>query len=66
MLAMVMCGDKLVSSAKDESIRVWNTKTWVCERVLEEHHADSVFYKHDGQLLISGGADSAMRVWRHW
>jgi WD40 repeat protein len=30
-----MHGDKLISGSDDDTIKVWNTDTWVCERALE-------------------------------
>jgi WD40 repeat protein len=57
-----MYGDKLIIGNNDETIKVWSTDTWACERALEGH--DDVVWSlvMHGDKLISGSYDS-IKVW---
>jgi E3 ubiquitin-protein ligase TRAF7 len=58
-----MHGDKLISGSDDNTIKVWNTDTWACERTLEGHTGTVNSLVRHGDKLISGSADSTIKVW---
>jgi WD40 repeat protein len=58
---LVMHGDKVLSSSTD-TIKVWSTDTWACERTLGGDSAWASLLVH-GDKLISGADDSTIKVW---
>jgi hypothetical protein len=61
---VLMHGDKLISGSHDQTIKVWSTHTWACERTLEGHGGGGVssLLMH-GDKLISGSIDETIKVW---
>ena len=49
----------------DRSLRVWDLKSGVCQRILEGHtdEVNSLTISPDGLRIISGGKDKSIRVW---
>ena len=62
--AMVVSGQRLISSAADQTVRVWSTATWVCVQTVQVYAAGSVQYivslAVSGSTLV-GGSDSVSR-----
>jgi WD40 repeat protein len=77
VLSLVVHGDKLLSGSRDNTIKVWNTDTWACERTLKGHNSAlehipyfdravdgsvSSLVTHGGKI-ISGSHDNTIKVW---
>jgi predicted Zn finger-like uncharacterized protein len=54
-------GTRLLSAGRDGTLRVWNTCTGDCLRVMETH-ANAICVSDDGVSALSGG-DRAIRLW---
>ncbi|MHB2018845.1 MAG: WD40 repeat domain-containing protein [Candidatus Xenobia bacterium] len=52
----------LASAARDGAICLWNTATWLPERILRAP-ASALAFAAAGQVLLSGGQDSLLRGW---
>ena len=54
----------LASGGADATVRLWNLRTWACERVLTGHvgSVGALVARHDGSL-VSGSADQTIRFW---
>ena len=61
---MVLANGDLVSAGGDKTIRIWNTDTARCKRVIKGHAGVVMCLTilADGQLA-SGSADRTVRVW---
>lgn len=55
----------LASGADDRTVRLWDSATGDCRKVLKghTHHVFCVAYSPHGGLLVSGGWDETVRVW---
>lgn len=58
----------IVSSSKDNSIRIWNIQTLFCLAIIAGHdgHQDSVLcasFHLSGYYLVSCGLDNAIKIW---
>lgn len=64
-LAFSPDGKRLVSSSKDNSIRLWDVETGVAHAVLSGHVADvnALAFSADGLTLISGSTDGTILLW---
>lgn len=64
-ICLTICGESIISSYNDGSIRIWNWQTFECKKVLNGH-LDSVLSidcSLDGSLIISSSRDNTMRLW---
>lgn len=56
---------QLVSSSKDEDLRIWDTKLGLTTRVFAGHTGEVRCAKWGGRgLIYSGSRDKTIRVWR--
>jgi hypothetical protein len=58
-------GQRALSGAADNTVRLWDLAAGICLRVLEGH-TDSVFsvaWSPDGQRALSGAHDHTVRLW---
>jgi WD40 repeat protein len=64
VMSLEVCDDKLVSGGDDSIIRIWNTNSWTCERIISAHHDEvwAIFMTPMGSL-ITGSVDSTIRLW---
>ena len=62
-LALGDAGRLLLSASDDESIRVWDTRTWQTVTVLAGHSGHIRQVAAQGKVAVSGGEDGTVRVW---
>ncbi|TFK54698.1 WD40 repeat-like protein [Heliocybe sulcata] len=57
--------DSLLLTASDDTVRMWNTTSGICIRVLKEHTdtVTSLAWLPDGSGFISGGLDRKIILW---
>ncbi len=57
-------GRRVVSGARDKTLRVWNAASGECERILEGHAGNiNTLCALHGSCVASGSADDTARVW---
>lgn len=58
-------GQKLVSGAWDNTVRVWDVQSGAEQAILEGHNSfvESVAFSPDGQSILSGSMDTSVRLW---
>ena len=58
-------GSRIVSGSRDDTIRIWDSKSGECLLVLKGHEGDvsSVSYSPDGSRIVSGSHDDTIRIW---
>ncbi len=62
-LALADAGRLLLSASDDESIRVWDTRSWRTVAVLVGHRGYVREVAGRGLIAVSGGEDHTVRVW---
>jgi WD40 repeat protein len=65
-LAFSPDGGRLVSAATDQTIRFWNTSTWIESRVLRGHtdEVQAVAVSEPASLVASTGKDGNLILWK--
>eukprot|EP01041_Mallomonas_annulata_P001883 gene1883-3651_t len=57
---------RLVSGSDDAAIKIWNTSSWTCERVLRAHQDEIWALRSTGDsTLVTGSVDGTLRSWRY-
>ena len=61
----VRMANTIASGSRDETIRLWDTRTGNHVRTLSEHTGwvNSVVFSPDGNTIASGSADNTIRLW---
>jgi WD40 repeat protein len=64
-LALSQDGSRLAAASSDRSLSIARASDLTLERTIEEHAAfiTSIDWSQDGQLLLTGSADSSAYVW---
>lgn len=55
--------DKVISGARDNTVRVWNIKTGHCDQVLHEHTKSVLCLQFDKNRLVTGSSDKTIICW---
>ena len=55
----------IVSGSFDESVRIWDVRTWKCLKTLPAHSdpVSAVHFNRDGSLIVSSSYDGLCRIW---
>ena len=58
-------GAQVASGTEDQTVRIWNVETGVCEWTVRGHDSAvmSVSWSPDGTRLTSGSRDETVRIW---
>jgi serine/threonine protein kinase len=65
-IAISDAGDRIATvNANESTIHLWNTRTNALEGVLSDHSGaiTTLKFSHDGQFLISGSDEPAIKIW---
>jgi WD40 repeat protein len=54
----------VASGSYDQTIRIWDTKTWTCTKILKGHGGGikCLWFSRDGSLIFSAASDNTIRV----
>ena len=65
VVALVACGQRLISSSMDQTVKVWSMATWACVQTVQAYAAGSAQYIRSlavsGPTLVGGSYSSP-----HW
>lgn len=58
-------GKTVVTAGFDHTLRVWDSQTGQCLKVLSGHHShvDSVAVSPNGRMILSGSDDASVKLW---
>ena len=57
-------GEKYIATGLlDHTVKLWNRKTFSCDKVFQGHRDHVACLQFDSNLLISGSYDKTIRVW---
>jgi F-box/WD-40 domain protein MET30 len=64
-MAMSADRSRLFSGSLDKTIRVWNTKTGECLKVLKGHTdgVTGICYRKSTDSLVTASTDNTVRIW---
>jgi WD40 repeat protein len=65
VLSICVSGDKIFSSSKDKTIRVWDLDTGEIKSVIHGHTApiNTIKLLPDGRWIVSASDDASLRIW---
>ena len=73
VVALVACGQRLISSSRDKTVKVWSMATWACVQTVQAYAAETNFFIRclaaSGSTLVGGTfsgwteGDEEVRVW---
>jgi WD40 repeat protein len=55
--------ETIICGSRDNTIKIWNSRSLVCEQVLQGHEGSVLCLQFDDKKIISGSSDSTVRVW---
>ena len=55
---------RLATGSVDKTVRVWNVQTGECTSTLHGHTEEVTCVAFDGNTIVSGSGDGAVRVWQ--
>lgn len=55
--------DKIICGSRDNTIKIWNSRTLECEQILSGHEGSVLCLQFDETKIVSGSSDSTVRVW---
>lgn len=61
--AICVVDDVIVSCSGDNTIRIWDSKTGTCHKILEGHKRHVMAIKVVGNTIYSGSSDKTIKVW---
>lgn len=61
--ALCVFENLLISGSWDTTIKVWNPKTWQCERTLSDHTGTVRCFATCAGMVVSGSDDCTIKVW---
>ncbi|KAJ3127168.1 hypothetical protein HK100_009892 [Physocladia obscura] len=55
----------VVSGSNDKTVKVWNAKTGIVQKILEGHsdYVHAIAISTDEQFIVSGSEDSTVKIW---
>ncbi|PVU90278.1 hypothetical protein BB559_000110 [Furculomyces boomerangus] len=55
--------DKIITGSRDKTIKIWDTKSLICNKVLAGHSASVLCLKYRDNILASGSSDTTIILW---
>uniref|UniRef100_A0A7M5UZ17 F-box domain-containing protein n=2 Tax=Clytia hemisphaerica TaxID=252671 RepID=A0A7M5UZ17_9CNID len=55
--------EQIVSGHRDNTVKIWDTKTLACKKMIKGHTGSVLCLQYEGNLLITGSSDSTVRIW---
>ena len=55
--------EKIISGLRDNTIKIWDRKTFECTKVLTGHNGSVLCLQYDEQVIVTGSSDSTVRIW---
>uniref|UniRef100_A0A8C5LRB0 F-box domain-containing protein n=1 Tax=Leptobrachium leishanense TaxID=445787 RepID=A0A8C5LRB0_9ANUR len=55
--------EKIISSLRDKSIKIWGKTSLECLQILTGHTGSVLCLQYDEKVIVTGSSDSTVRVW---
>ena len=55
--------DKIVSGLRDNTIKIWDKKSFECTHTMSGHTGSVLCLQYDKNIIVSGSSDTTVRVW---
>ena len=65
VFALVACGQRLMSSSSDQTVKLWSMVTWACVQTVQAYAARSAQFIHRCERVDTGGGDCQPWVFAH-